>query len=253
VTEVIGLKGKVCIITGAGKGIGHCCAKTFAEQGAKLALISRSREDLTALASELNLPESHIYTMAGDVSEESTVSKFVAEVIDKYGVIDVLINNAGIRFRKPFLEISYEDWQYVMNVNTGSTFLFCREVGAHMLSRKQGKIINMASIIGTLGLPELVGYGASKGAIISLTKSLALEWATSNINVNVIAPGFCETSYAENFKEKSDLYQFTIDRTPMKKWGSSNDIAHACLYLASEMSNYVTGEVLSVDGGWSSW
>jgi NAD(P)-dependent dehydrogenase (short-subunit alcohol dehydrogenase family) len=253
VSELIGLKGKVCIITGAGKGIGYACAKAFAAEGARLAVISRSKDDLERLSQDLALSESDFYMMSGDVSDGVIVSEFIANVIAKYGVIDVLVNNAGIRFRKKFLEISYEEWQHVMNVNAGSTFLFCKEVGQHMVARNSGKIINMASIIGTLGLPELVGYGASKGAIISLTKSLSLEWAENNINVNVIAPGFCETSYADNFKEQSDLYQFTIDRTPMKKWGSSSDIANACIYLASDMSKYVTGEVLSVDGGWSSW
>jgi len=99
----------------------------------------------------------------------------------------------------------------------------------------------------------LAAYGASKGAVISLTKSLAIEWAKHNINVNVLAPGFCETSYSENFKKKSELYQFTLDRTPMGKWGESEDIANTCIFLASDMSKYITGEVLSVDGGWSAW
>ena len=250
---LVDLNDKVCIITGAGKGIGYACARVFAEQGAKLAVISRSKEDLLGLKQELMLPESHFYMMDGDVSDPQVVSDFVAGVISQFRVIDVLINNAGIRFRKKFLDIDYDEWQHVLNVNAGSTFLFCKEVGRHMVKQNSGKIINMASIIGTLGLPELTAYGASKGAIISLSKSLALEWAENNINVNVIAPGFCETSYTDNFKKKSELYQFTIDRTPMKKWGSGEDIAKACLYLASGMSNYVTGEVISVDGGWSSW
>jgi len=111
----------------------------------------------------------------------------------------------------------------------------------------------MASIIGTLGLPELAGYGSSKGAIISLTKSLAVEWAKYNINVNVVAPGFCKTSYAEKFKEKAELYDFTIDRTPMKKWGDSRDISNTIAFLASDMSGYITGEVVNIDGGWSAW
>lgn len=122
-----------------------------------------------------------------------------------------------------------------------------------MVKQKYGKIVNMASIIGTLGLPELVGYGASKGAIISLTKSLALEWAKYNINVNVVAPGFCKTSYAEKFQEKTELYDFTIDRTPMRKWGESRDVSNTIAFLSSDMSKYITGEVISIDGGWSAW
>ena len=111
----------------------------------------------------------------------------------------------------------------------------------------------MTSIVGTLGLPELSGYAASKGAIISLTKSLALEWAKYNVNVNAIAPGFCKTSYAEKFEKNKELFDFTIERTPMRKWGDSFDIATACVFLASDMSGYVTGEILNVDGGWSAW
>ena len=111
----------------------------------------------------------------------------------------------------------------------------------------------MSSIIGTLGLPDLVGYGASKGAIISLTKSLALEWAEYGVRVNVLVPGFCETSYADNFKKNKVLYDFTLERIPLKKWGKSNDISNACLYLSSEMSSYVTGEIITIDGGWSAW
>lgn len=247
------LENKVCIITGAGKGIGKDTAILFAQLGCKLALISKTKEDLVNLSNELKMDASELYWMDGDVSLENTVKEFVSNVYEKFGRIDILVNNAGMRFRKEFLKIDYEEWQKVMNVNAGSTFLFCREVGKYMVKQKYGKIINMASIIGTLGLPELVGYGSSKGAIISLTKSLALEWAQYNINVNVVAPGFCKTSYAEKFQEKTELYDFTIDRTPMKKWGESRDVSNTIAFLASSMSDYITGEVISIDGGWSAW
>ena len=247
------LQDKVCIITGAGKGIGNDCARLFASQGAKLALISRTEEDLLALAKQLDMPEDKLFWYAGDVSNENTVIEFTESVISKFNKIDVLVNNAGMRFRKPFLDINYEEWSQVMSVNAGSTFLFCKSAGAQMVKQRSGRIINMASIIGTLGLAELSGYGASKGAILSLTKCLAIEWAEHNINVNVVVPAFCETSYTDGFKQKTDLYQFTLDRTPQKRWGQSRDISNACLYLASDMSNYVTGEILNVDGGWSAW
>lgn len=251
--NIINLEDKVVIITGVGKGIGYQTAIDFKNQGSKLALITRTKEDMDNLLSKLNMPKDKVYYEIADVSEEKRVIEFVSNVHKKFNRIDVLINNAGMRFRKDFLDINYEEWQKVMNVNVGSTFLFCREVGKHMLEQKSGSIINMASIIGTLGLPQLVGYGASKGAIISLTKSLALEWAQKGIRVNVLAPGFCETSYSDNFKKKIDLYNFTIERTPMKKWGTASDISKTCIYLASDMSSYVTGEIISIDGGWSAW
>lgn len=247
------LKDKVCVVTGAGKGIGLETAKLFYREGAKLALISRDPADLAALKKEAGFTDDRVLTYAGDVGDEKIVVEFVGQALAKFGRFDVLVNNAGMRFRKPFLEIGTEEWQKVINTNLGSVYLMCREVGRQMVKQKAGRIINLASIIGTLGLPDLSAYGASKGGIITLTKCLAVEWAEHHVNVNAIAPGFCETSYTENFKKKTELYDFTIERTPQKKWGKAGDVANACLYLASSMSDYVTGEVLSVDGGWSAW
>lgn len=251
--EQFSLKDKVCIITGSGKGIGRETAKLFYASGAKLALMTRNNEDLLSLKREAKFDEARVLTFCGDVSNEAEVAMFVKKTADKFKRIDVLINNAGMRFRKNFLEITTEEWNKVIQNNLNSVYYFCREVGKHMVATKSGKIVNMASIIGTLGLAELTAYGASKGGMITLTKCLALEWAPYNINVNAIAPGFCETSYTENFKKKTDLYKFTLERTPQGKWGSSLDVANACLFLSSDASKYITGEILSVDGGWSAW
>ncbi len=251
---MIDLKGKCCIVTGAGKGFGREIAKVLAEYGCKLALISRTESDLLDLEQNLNMPAGDLYWECGDVSDPAVVKSFVAQVNQKFDSINVLINNAGMRFRKPFLEITPEEWELVIGVNLNSTFFFCQEVGKQMIKQRSGKIINMASVVGNLGLPELAGYGASKGGIISLTKCLALEWAQFNIHVNVLAPGFCKTSYAEKFKEnKTDLYNFTIERTPLKRWGEPKEVANTCIFLASSMSDYITGEVLNIDGGWSAW
>jgi NAD(P)-dependent dehydrogenase (short-subunit alcohol dehydrogenase family) len=247
------LVGKVCLITGAGKGIGRATALLFAHHGARLALASRTEEDLKTLEDELGLAPEDVLILTGDVSEPAFVERMTQDVLMQFGRIDVLINNAGIRFRKAFLDITLEEWNSVQQVNAGSVFLLCQAAGRVMLAQRSGKIVNMVSVVGTLGLPELVGYAASKGAIISLTKALAVEWAEACINVNAIAPGFCETSYTEAFKKKQALYQFTLDRTPMKRWGSGQEVANACLYLASTLSDYVTGEILNVDGGWSAW
>ena len=247
------LRDKVCIITGSGKGIGKETARLFYRSGAKLSLITRNIQDLIDLSNEADFCEERTLLYEGDVSDENTTMEFVSKTISKFKKIDVVINNAGMRFRKKFMEISLADWNKVISTNLGSVYLVCREAGRQMIEQKSGKIINISSIIGTLGLPELAAYGASKGGVITLTKCLALEWAEHNINVNVIAPGFCETSYVENFKKKKDLYEFTIDRTPQKKWGTSLDVANACLFLSSEASRYITGEILSVDGGWSAW
>jgi NAD(P)-dependent dehydrogenase (short-subunit alcohol dehydrogenase family) len=247
------IKDKVCIITGAGKGIGRETSRLFYNEGARLALVTKDKSDLQSMKKELKFNDNRALLYDGDVSDENTVVEFVRETIDKYERIDVLINNAGMRFRKAFLDITTDEWCNVLNTNLNSVYFLCREIGRHMISQKNGRIINIASIIGTLGLPELAAYGASKGGIITLTKCLALEWAEYNINVNAIAPGFCETSYAENFKRNTELYNFTIDRTPLKKWGAPQDVANACLFLSSDAAKYITGEILNIDGGWSAW
>jgi NAD(P)-dependent dehydrogenase (short-subunit alcohol dehydrogenase family) len=247
------LDGQVCIVTGAGKGFGRTMAEVYHKHGAKLALITRSKEDIDSLNEELNIPDDRILTYCGDVTVPDIVNDFVAQVISKFGHIDVLVNNAGIRFRKNFLDTTLDEFKHVFDVNTGSMFIFCQAVLPHMLKRKKGKIINMSSVAGTLGLPELSSYVTSKAAIIGLTKSLALEFAENNIQINAVAPGFCKTSYFDNFKKKSELYKFTLDRTPMHRWGESEEIANACVFLASNLSDYITGEVMNVDGGWSAW
>jgi NAD(P)-dependent dehydrogenase (short-subunit alcohol dehydrogenase family) len=249
----IRLDEQVTLITGAGKGIGYAAAKIFYESGSTIALLTRNIDDLDELKYEFNIPENRFLFAEGDASDEDLVNEFVVDVYKKFGRIDNLINNAGVRFRKKFSEISYAEWNSVIHTNLGSPFICSKAVLPIMVRQNSGRIINIASIAGTLALPELSAYSASKAAMLSLTKSLALEYADKNININAIAPGFCKTSYFDKFKENESLYNFTIDRTPLKKWGESTDIANACLFLASNLSNYLTGETISVDGGWSAW
>ena len=243
------LKDKVCIVTGAGKGFGEEIAKEFYAQGAKLALITRSKEDIDNLM--VKFDSERVLSICGDVSDGNIVSQFISQTINKFGVIDVLVNNAGMRFRKEFLDISNDELDQVLDVNLKSMVFLCQKVLPYMIKNNSGKIINMSSIAGTLGFANLSGYVISKAAIIGLTKSLAVEFADRNIQINALAPGFCKTSYFENFQENKELYDFTLSRTPMNRWGDSKEIADVCVFLASDMSNYMTGEVLKVDGGWS--
>tara|TARA_B100001027_G_scaffold42092_1_gene27020 strand:+ start:1751 stop:2503 length:753 start_codon:yes stop_codon:yes gene_type:complete len=246
------LDSKNCIVTGAGKGIGKDIANLFNVNGANLALITRSKEDVKVLENELNQNSKHLI-FHGDVSDKDTVQDFVSEAIKKYKKIDVLVNNAGMRFRKSFPDISYDEYMKVIETNLGSVFLMSKEVIPNMVENNGGSIINMSSIAGTLGLSDLSAYISSKSAILGLTKSLAVEFAEKNLKINAIAPGFIETSYFEDFKDQEELYKFTLERTPMNRWGKSNEIAQACLFLASDMSSFITGETLNIDGGWSAW
>ena len=243
------LKDKVCIVTGAGKGFGEEIAKEFYAQGAKLALITRSQKDIDNLM--VKFDSERVLSVCGDVSDGSAVSQFISQTINEFGVIDVLVNNAGMRFRKEFLDIGNDELDQVLNVNLKSVVSLCQKVLPHMVKNNGGKIINMSSIAGTLGFSDLSGYVMSKAAIIGLTKSLAVEFAGKNIQINALAPGFCKTSYFEKFQENTELYDFTLSRIPMNRWGSSKEVADICVFLASNMSNYMTGEVLKVDGGWS--
>ena len=247
------IKNKICIVTGAGKGIGRETAKLFYKEKASLALITRTAEDVEVLKNDLNSDDSRVLYFVGDVSKEEDVVKFIDQTIKKFGRIDVLVNNAGMRFRKEFLKIETGEWDKVIANNLTSVYYLCRHAGKHMVAAKKGSIVNMASIIGTSALPELTAYGATKGGLITLTKCLALEWAAHNIRVNAIAPGFCETSYAEDFKRnKKDLYEFTLNHIMMRRWGSALEVANVCLFLASDDSSYITGETINVDGGWQS-
>ena len=243
------LKDKICIVTGAGKGFGREIAKEFYAQGAKLALITRSQSDINDLNSEFD--SGRVLSVCGDVSDSTVVAQFITQTIDKFGTIDVLVNNAGMRFRKEFLEISEDELDQVLNVNLKSIVFLSQKVLPYMIEKNRGKIINMSSIAGTLGFANLSGYVMSKAAIVGLTKSLAVEFSDKNIQVNALAPGFCKTSYFEKFQENTELYDFTLSRIPMNRWGSSKEVADICVFLASNMSNYMTGEVLKVDGGWS--
>ena len=166
----------------------------------------------------------------------------------------MLINNAGMRYRKKFLDISEKEFNEVYKVNVFSMFRLTQLVIPNMMNNENGgSIVNLSSVAGNLGLKDLSAYITSKAAILGMTKSLAIEYAENNIRINSLSPGFCETSYFDNFKQNKDLFDFTIERTPMKRWGSSEEVAKACLFLSSDLSSYVTGENLNVDGGWSAW
>jgi 3-oxoacyl-[acyl-carrier protein] reductase len=242
------LEGKTVIITGASRGIGKGIAEVFAKQGANIAFTYRSSDEkANILEKELSANGCKVKGYKSDASDFEAAQELAANVIDEFGSIDVLVNNAGITKDGLLMRMSEEDFDNVMNINMKSVFNMTKAVLRPMLKQKKGSIINMSSVVGVKGNAGQANYSASKAAINGFTKSTALELGSRNIRCNAIAPGFIETEMTEALgKEQVEEWRNSI---PLKRGGTPEDIANATLFLASDMSAYVTGQVLHVCGG----
>ena len=241
------LEGKTAVITGATRGIGKGIAQVFARHGANIAFTYASS---VAKAEELEKELSPLVKIKGwrsDASDYEAAQKFTDEVLKEFGTIDILVNNAGITRDNLMLRMSKEDWDEVLKVNLNSVFNLTKSVIKPMLKQRKGSIINMSSVVGVKGNAGQANYAASKAGIIGFSKSVALELGSRSIRCNVVAPGFIETEMTETLDEKT--IQEWRDNIPLKRGGTPEDIANACLYLASDLSSYVTGHVLNVNGG----
>ncbi len=242
------LEGKVAVVTGASRGIGREVALLFAREGAKLVITARNSDLLESLASEIESAGSSkplIFEL--DVKEGAKVDEVVDKILDKTERIDILVNNAGVTRDGLFVRMSDADWDEVLDTNLKGTFHCMRAVGRIMMRQRGGKIINLASVIGLVGNAGQANYAASKAGIIALTKSVAKELGSRNVLVNAIAPGFIETEMTQVL---SDLVKDKILRTiPVGVFGKPADVARTALFLASDESNFITGQVITVDGG----
>ncbi|QFT88304.1 3-oxoacyl-[acyl-carrier-protein] reductase FabG [Bacillus sp. THAF10] len=240
------LEGKVAIITGAASGLGLEAAKLFIKEGAKVALVDYDAIAGEKIAAELEADHDAVFFEA-DVSNRTQVLEMVSMVKERFGKIDILINNAGITKDNMLLKMSAEDFQKVMDVNVNGVFHCTQAVIPHMLENGKGKVINTSSVAGIYGNVGQTNYAASKAAVVGMTKSWAKEFGRANINVNAVAPGFVETNMVASVPEK--VMQGLLQVIPLQRLGKPSDIANAYLYLASDESNYVNGTVLEVDGG----
>lgn len=244
------LQNKIAIITGAGSGIGRGIALAFIKEGAKVVVVDWSEEGGKETVEQIKKENGETIFVKTDVSKVADIEQMVKTCLDKFGRVDVLVNNAGIVKFGSLHETPEEDWDAVLNVNLKSVFLGSKRVIPEMLKQGKGKIINIASIAGLVGFDKIGPYCASKGGMIALTREMALEYAPQKINVNCIAPGVIKTAMTKDMLADEATKQFLESSTLYPRLGEPEDIAYAAVYLASCESDFVNGEVLVVDGGW---
>ena len=247
------IKGQTAIVTGASSGLGVCFAETLAERGVNLVIAARRYEKLAKVAE--NLADDYnvkVIPVQTDVSQEDQVINMVKTAVEKFGSLEILVNNAGIGALSPSVDMPLEEWKQVLDVNLTGVFLCARTAAREMIKKNYGKIVNIASIYGAVGdIFPTAPYYASKGAVINLTRALAIEWAPYKINVNSIAPGFFPSEMTESVFQDEKAMQHILSRTPLGRTGEPLDLKAALTYLSSPASNYVTGQTIFVDGGWT--
>lgn len=241
------LNEKVALVTGASKGIGRASALALAKAGANVALLGRNEDDLSAIAKEIESLGQKSLVLALDLKQKDTPSKAVRQTLDVLGAFHILVNNAGVTRDSLVMRLSDEAWDEVMEVNLKGPFRMIREAVRPMMKQKYGRIINISSVVGLTGNPGQANYAASKAGLIGLTKSVALELASRNITSNAVAPGFIKTNMTAGFTdEMTARFEAQI---PLKSLGTPDQIAGTVVFLASEQASYITGQVISVDGG----
>lgn len=241
------LDGKAALVTGAGSGIGQAIAKDLAAAGVHVAVNDLSREGCERAASLITSQGGTAISVPGDVSDRAAVKKFVASAVEGLGKLDIVVNNAGIGHYVPFAELKEQDWDRMIAVHLKGTFNVIQEALPHLKSSTGGRIINMASVAGMTGTPTHCHYSAAKGGIIGLTKALAKEFAADGITVNALAPGLVDTPFADLVSQK--LIDVYLERTPLKRMGTPEEVAWVSLFLASARSSFITGQVISPNGG----
>ncbi|QHS22541.1 glucose 1-dehydrogenase [Virgibacillus sp. MSP4-1] len=242
------LNGKTAVITGATKGIGKAISTAYAEAGAHVVLISRTQEDLDRMDDELKAQNLKVQTIAGDVQDYQQIIDKV-ETIMKDQPIDIWVNNAGMNIRSEAEEVSEEEWEQIVQTNMKSAFFLAQYAAKKMKGQGYGKIINMSSVGGHVALRTGVVYAMTKAALIQMSKTLAIEWGKYGIRVNAIGPWYFPTALTEKLLKDEEYVQDILDRTPLKRIGKLKEIAGTAVFLASEASDYMTGQTLFVDGG----
>ena len=245
------LSGKLALVTGGGSGLGLAIAGGLANAGARVVINGRDQAKLDSAMEQLAEAGHSVSMSAFDVTDEAAVCKSVAEIETSIGAVDILVNNAAMNLRKPFADFSLDEWRALQATNADGPFLVTRAVVRGMQKRRRGKVINICSIASDLGRPNISAYAVSKGALKMMTRTLAVEMAPHNVQVNGIAPGFFKTEMNAPLIANAEFSAWVAKRTPAGRWGEPPEIAGAAVFLASDAADYVTGHILYVDGGFS--
>jgi NAD(P)-dependent dehydrogenase (short-subunit alcohol dehydrogenase family) len=248
-TAAFDLTGKVAIVTGASRGLGQTFGRALANAGADLVVTSRTLESLTAFQSEIAAIGRRVVPLVLDVRDENSIRRMAEDAASAYGHVDILVNNAGCNVRKKAVDVTWDDWNLVLDTNLRGAFFVAQAVARQMMSRRRGRIINIGSVTSVFGYAGLGPYGASRGGIRQLTMSLAADWGPHGITVNCLAPGWFKTEQNKIMYEDPDWVTYLVERIPMGRPGRPADLEGPVVFLASDASEYITGQTLLVDGG----
>ena len=244
------LNGRVALVTGASRGLGQGMAVALGSAGASVALVARTKASLEETAKRIEKEGSKAYVLQADISKISEAQRVVRETVEHFGQLNIILNSVGTQVRKPAVEVAEAEWDHVIAVNLKSVYFITQAAAKEMIKAKKGKVINITSLTSFIGLSNVSIYGASKGGIAALTRQWAIEWAKHNINVNGIGPGYFKTALTADLFKDEVRSKWVLSRIPLGRTGTAEDLAGLTVFLASDASDYITGQIINVDGGW---
>jgi NAD(P)-dependent dehydrogenase (short-subunit alcohol dehydrogenase family) len=249
--EIFDLTGKVAMVTGSTRGLGETAAIALAKAGADVAICGRSQADLMRVTGAVQTLGRKAAGFSLDVTSKEKIQQGVGEILETFGRIDILVNNAGVNYRVPVLEYPEDQWDLILNTNLKGYYLVAQAVVPQMIERGYGKVINISSIAGQIGVINLLAYASSKGGVNQMTRVMAVEWAKLGIRVNAIAPTYFETELVTQIRNDPDRMQFITGRTPMGRFGKLPELEGLVIFLAAPASDFMTGQIVCIDGGWT--
>jgi len=249
--EIFDLKGKVAMVTGSSKGLGEASAVALAKAGADVAVCGRNTTDIDRVVGRLKALGSNAAGFVIDVTQKDAVHKAVGAIMDHFGEINILVNNAGTNYRTSVIDYPEEEWDRIIDTNLKGYYLVAQAVVPQMIERGYGKVIHMSSILGRIAIVNQLAYASAKGGVEQMTKIMALEWAKLGVRVNAIAPTYFETEMVKQIRDDKERFKFIQERTPMGRWGQLEEIEGIVIFLASKASDFITGQSIAIDGGWT--